>query len=214
MNDSGVESIRMHDLDGQLIAAGITWIEYSEFKMLLVCIPAMALAMPLLILGPWMLGTLFALKWTTLFAGNFFLLVLVIWIGLPLVHRERSLIFHADGKIAVPDGLPVQKWIKEMSFPHTEVTSLECVQAGQLFEGTSASFINIFGREGDQVTVGHKVHPQVCHKAVVQLTKALAEIRQAIARPEQRFEFRDTSNAAHSAVAGARPDQRTNTVID
>lgn len=208
MNEAGVAPIRCHDESGRLVAAGVDWTEYRVGFIWLVAVPAALLLLPLTPLFVGMLATGFATGLTALFIANVVSVGALIWVANRSGVRTRSAVFHADGTISVPQGLPVQPRIKALSFPHTEVTSIEQMQAGQIAKDVPVSFIDVFGREGDHVTLGHNLRPQVCHRAVVQLTKALAEIREAIARPAHRY----TSQAATADMRS--PGETMNVVID
>ena len=214
MSDPRVEPIRVKDEEGRLIAAGVNWLEYRLWAIWLLAAVGVFFALPLLMLLVAMVASGFALAPTALFFGDIALLIALFWFGNRVCLRARSSVFHDDGTIEIPEGLPTQSWIKELSFPYTDVSTIEERKSGRIGENVQMSRIDIYSHEGDWVTLGHNIDPQICHAAVVQLTKALAEIREAVARPEHRFSARDADDAVNAAMAGLRSGESINVIID
>ena len=214
MSSPSFELIRLKDERGRVTAAGVQWAEYRLWAIWLLAIPGAILVLPLLMLFLAMVASRFALIPTAVFFGDIALLLVLFWFGNRVCLKARSAVFHDDGTIEMPEGLPTQSWIKELSFPHTDVSTIEERKSGRIGESVQMSRIDIYSHEGHWVTLGHNLDPQMCHAAVVQLTKALAEIREAAARPERRFTARDADDAVSAAMAGLRPGEGINVTID
>lgn len=214
MSSSGVELIRLKDERGHVTATGVQWAEYRLWAIWLLAVPGAILVLPVLLLFLGMVASSFALVPTGMFFGDIALLIALFWFGNQVCLEARSAVFHDDGTIEMPEGLPTQSWIKELSFPHTDVSTIEERKSGRIGENVEMSRIDIFSHEGHWVTLGHNIDPQMCHAAVVQLTKALSEIREAVARPEHQFTARDADDAVSAAMAGLRPGESINVTID
>jgi len=91
--------------------------------------------------------------------------------------RPRSLIFHANGSIEMPEGVP-GFWFREWIGGHHEcIVSIErVVDDGRNGSGKEYRAA-LYSRGGDVVRITGPVHPDMAHRVAVQLTKALQELR-------------------------------------
>jgi len=215
-SDSGVVPIRHFDASGRLVAAGTAWSELRKVPVWLTAIAFLIVWFPTGFAFIAALASGFALKPVLAFMAGVVALFGVCRVGLRFCGRQRSVVFHEDGWIETPEGLP---WIggrkfHELSFAHDTVSTIEQRFAERFGGKIPMYFIEVRTHEGDWVTVGHLVDEQISHKAVVQLTKALADIREAIARPEDRFTAQDALNATRAATAGVKAGETVHVVID
>lgn len=98
--------------------------------------------------------------------------------------KTRQLLFHRDGRMEVPFGLPFYPRIRLLTAAHTEVASLEIRQTvnnDMARETAYSSGVAMMLRSGDIVYVAKHLHPDDAQKVAVQLTLALAAMRDDLA---------------------------------
>lgn len=173
------KKIRQHNAAGELVAAGYEWREPMVFSggagaakalvSLMVCFVGLT--------SPDM-GVLAVIPMTGIFLAWVFSLD-----GFP-----RRVTFHRDGKITARFTFGEELLDFSLDWPHTDIASIE----------TSKGYIWLYSREGDLARVGRgNIEYKVAHKAAVQLTMALTELRAACAnsvrqtRPESAPDHRD-----------------------
>lgn len=211
-----IRPIREHDRDGNLVAAGVEWVEKRMwlFRLSLpVMIPAFFI---------WVGGTIktlgsnptdasaaaAVLGGVVYFGGMFFLI--------RRVPCKRSLIFRADGSIDAPEGLPTisQLVLKHTGFiGHAQIGSIEVGE-----DPEHGIDVRIYSTEGDKIVVGrHFFEPDFAHKIAVLLQKALHEIRRGYSDERQadlEQQMAEMDRRFRQATAHARPGDTVNITID
>jgi len=214
MSDNFIEPIRRYDDARRLEAAGVRWTEVRNGLVWVYAVPAFILLMTMASSGLFMVAKGFPLKTTLIFAGSVVGLGLVRYLLNNFGERRRSLIFHHDGRIETPEGVPSNRRFREFAFGHDRVSTFE-IRLAKKFDATySQFFVDLFGRDGEWVTVADALSEQHSHLLTVQLTKALAEMREATAQPRREFTAEDALRMAREAMAGGRPGDTVHVVID
>lgn len=174
--------IRERDADGRLIAAGLQWTEQRRLAFGL-----------LMQFGTWaLLGGVAALLagasgpgWTML--G---LTVCAMAIARLTPGRTRALIFHDDGRTSAPFGFAHHpRRFREVSGSNANVVSIEA--RGQ---GNEPHYVAMYSRSGDVAYVAGRLEVDNAHKVAVQLTLALAELRESLARSMQPANARNAES--------------------
>ncbi|MBZ0149383.1 MAG: hypothetical protein K8F62_17850 [Pseudorhodoplanes sp.] len=175
-----MKTIRAHDDDGNLVAAGYEWGEPDVARMLV--------AMAVFVAG--LLATLFGLdllKTNILGIPPLAVGLATFWIaGKLYLHRfrPRSLVFEADGKMSAPRRLPgFWRPFYEISGHHDQVAAIGVVQDDRDDGKGKEHKTAIYFRSGKIVRVTNPVHQDDAHKVAVQLTAALEALRAAQADP-------------------------------
>ncbi|MGD9725709.1 MAG: hypothetical protein AB7E70_09575 [Hyphomicrobiaceae bacterium] len=214
MSENIIEPIRRYDGAGRLEAAGVRWTEVRNGVLWLIALPAFILLMTMILSGLFMVAKGFPLKTMLVFAGSVAGLALAVTLVNRFGGRRRSLIFHRDGRIETPEGIPTNSRFREFAFGHDRISTFENRFARALDRNHSQYFIDLFGRDGDWVTVADALSEQHSHMLTVQLTKALAEMRETAARPRREFTAEDALRMARAAMAGGRPGDTVHVVIE
>lgn len=170
--------IREYDEDGRLVAAGLRWWEGKEWLEQLTPILAVP---PTLLAGIAFIGmshnsTSYAAFYT--FCGA---AACVVASFIPLVlwgKTTRSLVFHIDGRIEVPEGLPFLSRDMRQLLDQSQFLSIEAESAT----------VRIWFRGGQSATLfGRNIPIQLARLVTIQLNSAFQEIKDArMALNEQR----------------------------
>ena len=161
--------IRERDADGRLTAAGLQWTEQR----------CLAFGVPIQV-GTWaLLGGIAALHagasgpgWTMLGLTACTTAFIRLVPG-----RTRALIFHDDGRTSAPFGFAHHpRRYREVSGTNANVASIEA--RGQ---GSDPHYVAMYSRSGEVAYVAGRLEADNAHKVAVQLTLALAELRESMA---------------------------------
>lgn len=187
-----VRAIREHDRAGCLINAGAEWREESRFGMYetailgMVCVGVFFYSIALVHGGRYGLQPL----WLTAVcvAGFVFVCRDAVDTCLP----RRAIFFRRDGSVYVPRGIPFDRRAGELGWTQDIFRSIELRKTRE-----HGFAVDIHTSEGDAIMIGWKMSEAAARKLAVQLTKALRELREAIAR-----DALDLSPEAALAMAG------------
>jgi len=165
--------IRERDAEGRLTAAGVQWTEMRKG----------AFGTIITIANLSLMGSMAGCVHQQMFRhsnGNLAALWLLGLCVLCVVAarlapgRMRSLVFHADGRTAAPYGLAHYSLrFREMSGHNANIVSIEARA-----EQSGDADVVTFSRSGDVAYVAGHLHRDNAHKVAVQLTLALAELRE------------------------------------
>jgi hypothetical protein len=92
----------------------------------------------------------------------------------------RSLIFHLDGGMEMPQAVPGYLWrYQHIKGHHRDVNTIERIRDEEVKDGKTevTHKTAIYFRSGNIVRVSRPLHPDMAHKVAIQLTAALQEIR-------------------------------------
>lgn len=160
--------IRERDADGRLTAAGLQWTEQRRTAFgILVVISAIALigAVPTLLVGA------SGATW-----GLFTLVACAMAIARLTPARKRALIFHEDGRTSAPFGFAHHpRRYREVYGTNANVVSIEA--RGHRNE---PHHVAMYARNGDVAYVAGRLESDNAHRVAVQLTLALAELRESL----------------------------------
>ena len=165
------EPIREFDADGRLTGAGLCW---NEMRLWLchVCGFGVVIAIIMIIIGiaARMAGGM------DLFLVEPAIVLLVLACGLPSVYgrRARMVVFERGGGMATPNGFPGYRKRMCVDGHWSWIRSIERVQFSQTIWR-----VNIYFSGGEIVCLAHPTAMSEAHKIVVQLTRALDEMRKA-----------------------------------
>ena len=165
--------IRIQDHEGRLQTAGYVWGEKTSgplfYAILAVVFGLLGFGAMMNISGRVNFGaTLFFLAATGIFFG---LAVLFFKKSADSKGNPRGVLFHADGRIELPYGLPRQPDIRILAARWPEVASISAERDD----------VAIYLRDGDKVWLTQPRRYETEHKISVQLQHALAAIRDAVA---------------------------------
>lgn len=161
-----MEQIRTRDDQGNLIAAGFMWTEEHEaWKLFLALAGVLALlSLPGLLdyfsgRGPLVLGAIpAALAALSLYACHRY------------ANHTSALIFHLDGHVEAPFGMPRHRRVRRFKGNHGYTTSIETNRHNQVL---------LYSRGGDIAVLANLRKSNDAHKVAVQLNQALEDIREA-----------------------------------
>lgn len=162
--------VRERDADGRLTAAGLEWTEQRRSAFgILVVISTIALigGVPTLLVGAshpaW---------------AMFALVACAMAIARLTPGRTRALIFHEDGSTSAPFGFAHHpRWFREVSGSNVNIVSIEA--RGHRNE---PHHVAMYSRSGEVAYVAGRLEADNAHKVAVQLTLALAELRESLAQ--------------------------------
>lgn len=165
------QPIREHDSNGMLVGAGFAWWEEkpSTFAPLVLLILLAALVMFLdifvFVFGAWLMGTVILAVCALVMGLSF-------WAMPRVANFRRALIFHADGRITTPNGLPGRSKWRMLAYKPADVASIE--------EQPERSVV-LITRAGVTIKIAHKFRADEGEGRyiAVQLTTALTELRAA-----------------------------------
>ncbi len=107
--------------------------------------------------------------------------------GLP----QRSVIFHRDGSITVPQKLPHDKYLTKLKTVQPELNSIEVADA----PGARYHSVKLVTKDGRTITVSKRLHRNEAQRVVVELTLALKAMREAtMGGPRVQMEDPDVIN--------------------
>jgi len=183
-------TVREHDADGRLAAAGAEWTEeraaVASTLLVLVVISFIMLGFALIIM---MLSG----------EGQAVVLALAAIIAISvramrtMRGRRRALVFHRDGRTTAPHGFAhYPRRFTEITGTNAEFVSIEA--RGPEFGAN----VLIFTQSGGVFYAGKHLHHDDAHRVGVQLTLALRELRESLGRE----------------AAGTEPPKRAATFID
>ena len=93
---------------------------------------------------------------------------------------ERCVMFHADGRITAPLGLPRHPKMQELPFAQEDVSTIELGPSLSGYRNDFTRTVRIITRFGQTLPIGSALHEEHAHEVVVRLTLALKEIRSAV----------------------------------
>lgn len=167
--------IRERDENGDLLAAGLQWAEERD-----VALAGYWLAGAVLLF----VGTAALLLWLAGKGGLLLVLAcfgVVAWLIVSarrLPGRTRALVFHQDGSTSAPYGF------NHYHHSHRHITghNSNFVSIEARGQGSTMCDVVLFTRCGETVYVAGWLHRDSAHKVAVQLTLALAELRECLGR--------------------------------
>ena len=172
------EPIRIRDAGGRLVAAGARWSEHRDFAeagclalAVLVCLAgAGALVVSLIDGSPAIVGLL--------------LLGLGIWLArrsVRIAGSTRELVFDREGGMKAPLGFAhYQAYCREITGHHADIVSIETRN-----QGAGDLRVVMYFRSGNVVYAAGRLQRDEAHRLAVQLSLALAELREAISDPRR-----------------------------
>lgn len=183
MFESYAEPVREYDSDGNLGATGARWSE-DRILIFLVTTPLMAF-LQLLILIVVALGLYFS-------KGDYSVLIMMVtvmsavtwWIWCLLEHfatRDAMFIFHADGTMEVPTGLPYRKRPKFVEGDHANIVSIEARKNNNEEQHKMGwgYEVCLYVTNGNIIRVATCLMADEAHRVAVLLTAALRAMRQS-----------------------------------
>lgn len=200
--------------DGALVASGVRWTETRPIVVKLLAVPMFAAIMTMFLTGLVMLAKGFPREPSLYFVCGLVTLIGSIWLVLQCGGRKRSLVFHRDGRIETPEGLPTDGRFRAFGFSHERISSFEKRFARKLDHNNQQFFVELLSHDGDWVTIGDTMTEQQSHMVTVQLTKALREIREAASRADQSFGAADAMRMAGEAINRMKRRGEGHFVID
>lgn len=169
------------DKSGRVIAIGVEWTEFNIWAAALdALVDGVCAIVGFVMALAGVLAIISSALWLVVAAIGIALCVLpVVRRPFDLWRKPRSVIFHRDGRVELPEGFPYHSSIREMSQPHREIVSIEARAAYRqaLDDPIYKHDVAVFRRDGDIVHVAWRLRADEAHKVAVQLTHALAEIR-------------------------------------
>jgi len=163
--------IRELDAEGRLTGAGLVW---NEIRMWLLhlCGFGVVIAVMMVIVG-------IAVRLAggiDLFLVEAAIVLFALSCGLPSIYgrRVRAVIFERGGRMATPNGFPGYRKRAFVGGHWAYIRSIERVQFSQ-----TIWLVHIYFSGGEIVCLAHSNAMSEAHKIVVQLTRALDEIRRA-----------------------------------
>lgn len=172
------QPIRERDAEGTLIAAGVQWTELRMAAQVTCGIVVMLSFMGGV--AAWLAGEVLKAEDTGMTALTFFAICGGALVGGRRMRGTvRSLVFQRDGRILAPLGFahyPAR--FREVDGHIDNIVSIEA--RGQ---GLTDCSVVMFARCGDIAYVAGRLHQDSAHKVAVQLTLALAELRESLAAP-------------------------------
>lgn len=169
---AAVGEIRTHDAEGRLQSAGYEWIEgsikpfflgLSTILFAVIGVGAILLAMKA-----------YAMEGIVILTGICIVSCALAWLS----HRKWSgldtrqiVVFHADGKIGLPNGLYNNRRARAFKQPWTEIASIAAEGHG----------VSLYFKDGAINGVAGAPRGVSAHKISVQLQLALTAIREAVA---------------------------------
>jgi hypothetical protein len=159
------QPLRERDVDGRLLAAGVRWSENRGVAEAL----CLSLAVLVCMAGA---GTILVSG-----IGGALVLGLGIWLwrsSFRIAGCKRELVFHRDGGMKAPLGFAhYHESCREILGHNADIVSIEMRK-----EGAGDIRVVMFFRSGDVVHAAGSLLPDEAHKIAVQLTLALAELRE------------------------------------
>jgi len=171
MTDIKVQTVRERDSSGQLVRAGIHWREPRDM------LPALGWLLP----GAGTLCLIITLAVSTnpyesrnaffMAVATLFLFITGLWCRKNAV-RDAGLVFHRDGTIQTPFGVPNFRHYRTIPGSHANLASFE------FYERVNGAYgVRFVSHGGDKGAVGEYLSENDAFKIVVQLNTALLEMR-------------------------------------
>lgn len=206
-----IESIRQRDADGRLVAAGATWIEFNA-RRFCGALAASVLAVLYAYTAVDEIVNIGVRPKSYHFVMLLIAAVTILVSGIVMVRtvrRWRVVLFDAGGWIGTPRGFPGNEDLEEMYHSIADIASIGTARSEK-----DGWFVQVYMRDGDVYTWTQFQDELDAHKIAVTLTNALADIRDAVARPDDRFVAGDALKAGEVALAGAKPGETVDIMID
>lgn len=171
-------TVREHDADGRLIAAGAEWAEeraaVASALLVVIVLSFIMLAFALIIM-------LLSGEGQGVVLGLLALIALAVRSLRTMRGRRRALVFHRDGRTTAPHGFAhCPRRFTEITGTNAEFVSIEA-RGPEL-----SSNVLIFTHSGGVIYAGRHLHHDDAHRVAVQLTIALRELRESIGREAQQ----------------------------
>lgn len=165
------EPIREFDGDGRIIGAGLAWNEMRTWLYQLSGF-GVSIAIIMIIIGV----TVGPVGGIDLLLVEPAIILLVLCCGLPSIYgrRARVVVFEGGNRMATPNGSPGYRKRTFVGGHWSWIRSIERVQFSQ-----TVWLVHIYFSGGEIVCLAHPTAISEAHKIVVQLTRALDEIRKA-----------------------------------
>ena len=173
-----MEPIRDPRRGGRLVAAGGRWSEHRDFA------EAGCLALAVLVCLAGIVGLVVSMMDGSPAIAGLLLLGLGIWLArcsFRIAGCERELVFDREGGMKAPLGFAhYQAICREITGHHADIVSIEMRN-----EGAGDIRVVMFFRSGDVVYAAGRLQRDEAHRLAVQLSLALAELREAISDPRR-----------------------------
>lgn len=181
MSQCEVTKIREFDADGNLQKAGLHWVETRNGFVQIGTMTMVACAFAfILTVG----ATSDTYGQRSGGAAVMFLITLGLFVIGALLFRHQSrkgaTVFHRDGTIETPFGLPGYRERTKVGGSHVNIMSIESKAFSQ------TSMVLVYSVGGDTVCLAEGLTVVDAHKVAVQLVIALTEIRQSLADGTER----------------------------
>lgn len=167
--------IRERDVDGRLMAAGVQWTEMRKS----------AFGLYITVANLSLMGSVGGCAHQQMFRDSNGGVVALWLLGLCVMcvvaarlslGRMRALIFRADGTTSAPFGFAYySSRYRAMSGTNANLVSIEARS-----DGGADAYVAVYSRNGDVTYVAGHLHPDNAHRVAVQLTLALAELRESL----------------------------------
>lgn len=177
------EPFREKDGDGVLQAAGVRWTEQASLRGSLMA--RVSLIFACVVVGGYMLFIVGLLgpRGTPVLVVQGALLFFLLKVAFG-PFPERALIFHRDGQIETPHGLPREKRVTRLRFRQPEIVSIEVIGAISGMAQDWTSGVALITGDGHTVPVGTKLHAEEAREIAVALSMALRDMRASVRMPQ------------------------------
>jgi hypothetical protein len=175
------EPFREKDENGVLQASGVRWTEMASmvggYKRVILVGASVVLAID------FVFSLLLGVAGTPVIAIVGYLLFLALRAAFgPL--PKRAVIFHRNGLIEVPHGLPREKRAARLRFDQAQINSVEVIGAISGMAQDWTKSVALITEDGHTVPVGQKLHAEEAREVAVALTIALRDMRAAVRAPQ------------------------------
>jgi hypothetical protein len=97
---------------------------------------------------------------------------------------QRAVIFHRDGVVETPHGLPREKRVSRLRFRQAEINSIEIIGAISGLAQDWTKSVALITEDGHTIPVGTKLHSEEAREVAVALSMALRDMRAAVRVPQ------------------------------
>jgi hypothetical protein len=173
MADTLTTDIRTHDKAGSLIASGVNWSEERAWAtgsvltlLFLLAILEMLVLVVLAVARNGIVLSIFIAIGLVMFG---------LWrLAMSVGRRRRELVFHADGRMTAPLGLPGYERYREIPGDHAHVSSIEMNKVH------TEHTVEMYWQNGHTTIVAHHLTDWQARKIAVSLSNALRGLRESM----------------------------------